>query len=1077
MILPIHYQEWINSAVARNLIDLNVKSLQDFEPYDYLLYALPDSDRRNDGRIRDKILKRYAHVEAGGWWVSGIDLFTGEDSIWGQFKPDIPYRYQEKTTHGYDFNQYKNKLIKYETPKNVPTELIALKVSFLETWNVVKNQNEAVKNAWIERIQKTWKTSEEGGQMVREESIWTPCSSTTRHLSKSRRARQTDNQESAENRFFRELQEACRRKEYRRIDCLLQPIRNKSNHNSKQQSSGSTDRRGVERLEKIEDRGFWFWFIENPQIPLILTEGAKKAGTLITSGRVAIALPGIFNGYRQPKDKWGRKKGDARLIPQLELLAKGGREIIFCFDHDNKPKTVKNVRTAITKTGTLLQLQGASVSVITWQDPAKGVDDLIVQRGFDYFRFLYKSRRSLSDFKLSASLDISKYQPLKINQRYLNDSLVPPNQAQLIGLKSPKNTGKTEWLSKIVRKLLYEGKPVVVITHRIQLAKALCTRFGVEHIEEVLTSQTRGILGYGLCIDSLHPNSQARFNPEDWTEAVVILDEAEQVIWHLLDSSTCQENRVEIIENFQRLLNTVVSSGGQIYLSDADLSAIALDYVSDLVDGPVKTWVAENIFRPQTKRQLFSYTGNDPRDLIAALVKAIEQGDKALTHTTGQKIKSKWGSTNLESYFKEKFPHLRILRIDRDSVSEPGHPAYGCMGNLDHIISSYDLVIASPVIETGVSIDIKGHFDSVWAIAQGIQTVDAVCQTVERLRDNVPRHVWIKTTAKGNRIGNGATSVKALLKSQHKLTKANIILLQQASINDCDELEVGFSPASFLSWGKRACVVNAGKNNYRESILAKLLSEGYELKMSDEQANAQLVRQGIYQVCKNNYLNYRHQVSAAPDISGKELEELNNKKAKTESERLAERKGNLNKRYGIEVTPELVKKDDNAWYLQLQLLYFLTVGRSYLLERDRHSLSKFSHNNKAFKPDINKKTLSAQIKAIEIIKVKQFFDPDAEFSKDNLADWFENLIIPLRFDIQTILGVCINPDKDSAIAVAQRILKKLGLKLEFKYWRGDRKNKQRIYSGCNLNPDDRDCVFRYWLSRETISSTIASLAV
>ena len=1062
MLFKTHNQEWRDSAVSQSIIDLNVLSLKDFEPYDRILYGISRSDRRNDGRIRDRLLKRYQHIEKGGWWVSGKDLFTGEDSVWGQFKPDIPYRYQEKIVQGFGSSQYKTKSIKYEAPIKVPTELIALKVSFLDSWNIVKNQNEAAKNAWIERIQKTWKTRAEKNNA-------------TRHLSNDERistkSRRTDSQESAEAKFFEELQEACERREYRKIDRLLQPVRNKFKYNPEQ--FRSTDRRGTKRLGKIEDRGFWSWFIENPQISLILTEGGKKAGAVITANFVAVALPGIYNGYRQPKDEWGRKTGKAKLIPQLELLAKGGREIIFCFDHDDKPETVKNVRIAIAKTGTLLQLQGASVSVIAWQDPEKGVDDLIAAKGSDYFRSLYQARTSLSNFKLSALLDISKYKPLTVNQRYLSDTLVPPHLAQLIGIKSPKNTGKTEWLSRIVRKLIYEGKPVVIITHRIQLAKALCARFGVEHIEEVRSSETKGILGYGLCIDSLHPNSQARFNPEDWSNAVVILDEAEQVIWHLLDSSTCQENRVEIIENFQRLLNTVVSSGGQIYLSDADLSAIALDYVSDLIDGPVKTWVAENVFQPQTKRTLISYTGNDPRDLIAALVKAIEQEEKALVHTTGQKVKSKWGSINLESYFKERFPHLRILRIDRDSVSEPGHPAYGCMGNLDQIISSYDLVIASPVIETGVSIDIKGHFDAVWAIAQGIQTVDAVCQTVERARDNVPRHIWIKTTAKGNRIGNGSISVKNLLRSQHKLTQANISLLQQASI--CDELEINFSPASLLSWGQRACVVNAGKNNYRESILTKLLSEGYELQMSDVAiGNSQLVKQGIYQVCENNYLNYRHQVSTAPDISTKELDELNNKKAKTEDERLAERKANLSRRYGIEVTPELVKKDDSGWYPQLQLLYFLTVGKTYLSERDRHSLSKFSQNNKAFKPDINKKTLSAQIKALEIIKIEQFFVPDAEFSKDILADWFETIIIPLRFDIQIILGVSINPEKDSAIAVVQRILKKLGLKLEFKYWRGDRKNKQRIYSGCNLNPDDRDSVFCYWRDNQATSLEIAS---
>ncbi|MEL6929618.1 MAG: plasmid replication protein, CyRepA1 family [Cyanobacteria bacterium J06600_6] len=1069
MLFEKHNQEWLDSSVSQSIIDLNVVSLRDFEPYDRILYGIPDGDRRNDGRIRDKLLRRYQHLEEGGWWVSGKDILTGEDSPWGQFKPDTPYRYQEKSEKGFETNQYKNKLIKYETPKNVPTEIIALKVSFLDSWNIVQQYQEAAKNAWIERVQKNWLTltKKENIQNVSTRKI---SSTARRCLSKSEmfdtKSGHADSQKSKQSKFFQELQEACSGRKYDQINQLVQSVQNCSKNNP--EKSDNTYGIEIERLREIEDREFWSWLVHTPQIPVVLTEGGKKAGSIICAHYIAIALPGIYNGYRQPKDKWGNKAGSPHLIPQLELLAQGGREITFCFDRDTKPSTAKNVRTAIIKTGTLLQLQGASVNLISWNDPFKGVDDLISHRGVDYFRYLYQSRISLSNFKLKAALDISKYKPLLINQRYLSDSLVPTELAQLIGLKSPKNTGKTEWLSRIVRRLINKGKPVLIITHRIQLAKALCARFGVDHIEEVRNSETKGILGYGLCIDSLHPNSQAHFYPEDWSEAVVILDEAEQVIWHMLDSSTCQENRVEIIENFQALLKIVINSGGQIYLSDADLSCISLDYVISLIGSPIKTWVAENGFQSQNRRKLIPYIGNDPRDLIAALTKEIEAGGKVLVHTTGQKIKSKWGSINLESYCQEKFPLSKILRIDRDSVSEPGHPAYGCMGNLDRIINSYDIVIASPVIETGVSIDIKGHFNSVWAIAQGIQTVDAVCQTVERLRDAVPRHLWIKTTAKANRIGNGSTSVKALLRSQHKLTQANIRLLQQSSMNDFDDLEVDFSPTSFISWGKRACIVNAGKNNYRESILCKLLSEGYELHNHDEQniVNANIIRQEVYQVCEKNYLNYCSSVSTASSVSDKELEELNNKKAKTKTERLSERKGNLEKRYGIEVTPELVKKDDNGWYPQLQLLYFLTVANKYLPERDCKFLAKISKNNKTFKPDINKKTLSAKIKALEIIQIQQFLNPEAEFSKDTLADWFE-FVIELRFDIKTLLGVSINPEKDSAIAVAQRILKKLGLKLEFQCWRGDRKNKQRIYSGCNLGIGSSSKIFNYWLSRDT----------
>ena len=126
-----------------------------------------------------------------------------------------------------------------------------------------------------------------------------------------------------------------------------------------------------------EDREFWKWAIERPSIALLITEGAKKAGSLLTAGYVAIALPGIFNGYRQPKDEMGLPTGPAQLIPQLEAFSQSGREVIFAFDQDEKPKTVKNVQIAIQKTGKLLEDRGCKVSIIRWDKSHKGVDDFI----------------------------------------------------------------------------------------------------------------------------------------------------------------------------------------------------------------------------------------------------------------------------------------------------------------------------------------------------------------------------------------------------------------------------------------------------------------------------------------------------------------------------------------------------------------------------------------------------------------------------------------------------------------------------------------------------------------------------
>ena len=84
-----HLLEWSASQVDEALTRLNVLSLEGTRPYDYLFYG-NEMPRRNDGRLSSPILQRYRHIEAGGWWCSGINLLTGEDDLWGCFKPNQP---------------------------------------------------------------------------------------------------------------------------------------------------------------------------------------------------------------------------------------------------------------------------------------------------------------------------------------------------------------------------------------------------------------------------------------------------------------------------------------------------------------------------------------------------------------------------------------------------------------------------------------------------------------------------------------------------------------------------------------------------------------------------------------------------------------------------------------------------------------------------------------------------------------------------------------------------------------------------------------------------------------------------
>jgi hypothetical protein len=66
--------------------------------------------------------------------------------------------------------------------------------------------------------------------------------------------------------------------------------------------------------DKGEALGFWAWVIANPKVAVILTEGVKKAASLLSLGFAAIGLPGIWGGYR-------KNDGQPLLLPQLDVFA------------------------------------------------------------------------------------------------------------------------------------------------------------------------------------------------------------------------------------------------------------------------------------------------------------------------------------------------------------------------------------------------------------------------------------------------------------------------------------------------------------------------------------------------------------------------------------------------------------------------------------------------------------------------------------------------------------------------------------------------------------------------------------
>ncbi|MEM0979985.1 MAG: VapE domain-containing protein [Cyanobacteria bacterium P01_H01_bin.58] len=119
---------------------------------------------------------------------------------------------------------------------------------------------------------------------------------------------------------------------------------------------------------EMEDHQYWPKLITDLTSPIVITEGAKKAGAVLSQGIACVSLPGVTTGGKL-----------ARLKPELELFARYGRSLYLAFDRDIIAK--RQVRAALHNLGRMLADKGAMVYVVEWDDRHKGIDDFIAATG------------------------------------------------------------------------------------------------------------------------------------------------------------------------------------------------------------------------------------------------------------------------------------------------------------------------------------------------------------------------------------------------------------------------------------------------------------------------------------------------------------------------------------------------------------------------------------------------------------------------------------------------------------------------------------------------------------------------
>ncbi|MEH2152779.1 plasmid replication protein, CyRepA1 family [Nostoc sp.] len=973
---PQHLEELVKSSgIDLHLVHLNFRSLQGVTAYEYLLISelLP---RTNTGMVKSSWLQRYAHITEGGWWCSGLDpLNNWQIMEWGCFKPNQPRQ------------NHNGKSIKYEHPPSTPTRVFCLRVT-LEIWQQVAGRYNLV---------------------MPENITITPDG---------------------------------------------------------------------------EAGGFWQWVMQQ-NIPLVICEGVKKAATLLTQGYVAIAIPGITSGYRVVKDEFG-KVTRRQLIPDLAAFAITKCSFYICFDFETQPQTITAVNNAISQLGCLFQQKNCNVKVIELPGIEKGVDEFIVAKGASNFDKLYRQSVDLEIYlaQTKPHTELSIPAALTFNRPYIGE--IPFPTSGLVGVKSAKGTGKTTALQGVVQQAKIRKQPVLLITHRILLGKFLCEKIGIQwgthkedaekRIDKTLTPAPPILRSpfpqssLGLCVDSIW-----KLNPENWRGAIVILDEVEQSLWHLLNSNTCKHKRVKILKLFQQLIATVLTSGGLVIAQDADLSDVSLEYLQGLAGIKLTPWVVLNQWKPQHGWNVTFYDSPNPTPLIHQLELDLLAGRKCYVTTDSRA--GRYSCETIERYLKERLQKLRrqfpkTLVVSSHTTNTPGHAAVDFIAAINQKISEYDGVFVTPSLGTGISIDVQ-HFDRVYGIFQGVIPDSEARQALARVRDDVPRVVWCAKRGIGL-IGSGSTNYRLLSDWYQENQKENLALLSPLQKIDVD-LPLVYDPIHLRTWAKLSARVNASIRLYRQSMQDGLIADGHQIQVrsnavhnniirdlrlaflatdaddlatrrrlileivkvqkdwAQSRQKAKEIKRKIKEIKQQNQLSVAAAVANAKDIDYVEYEQRLVKHSLTDGERNQINKYVLRQRYGVEVTPWLKLQDDQGYYPQLLIHYYLTHESEYFHVRDEqewHQQLSWGEG-KVFLPDL--KTYTLKVEAMRALGMLQFLEEKRKLTEnDPDLILLKNVAFQHSKHIKRALGINLVGEKEqvSAIKILSRLLNLLGLKLK-----------------------------------------------
>jgi hypothetical protein len=310
---------------------------------------------------------------------------------------------------------------------------------------------------------------------------------------------------------------------------------------------------------------------------------------------------------------------------------------------------------------------------------------------------------------------------------------------------------------------------------------------------------------------------------------LVIVDEFEQLMTHNASDAIGRgklKDRAAITDGTMQAIRRTAQNGTAV-LADAFLSDYTVTKLSQALGMKVTVATkthsafAHNINLHPTKAAL-----------VATAQAMLESGKNILViDDESHNLKS----DKLEGTFNtlKKSATGESIILDGDFFGNPDHSDF--VSNLDRSLEDYQLVVASTVLSSGVSIE-SNHFDAVFVIAAGTVLPTEVIQSMRRVRNLTETHLAF-VTRKSSRNTNNPGFVFALMASK--------------DLSDDDEynqetLDKLWATSGVQDVVERVSYENGMRTNYSNRTLMMAEALGFTIqRMSANEADEIRAKQAI----------------------------------------------------------------------------------------------------------------------------------------------------------------------------------------------------------------------------------------